>query len=444
MSSAVAVASLHDRAAADALAHAEDPYKALVERVGNARVVLMGEASHGTHEFYHERAEITQRLIEQKGFSGVAVEADWPDALRVNRYVTGTGNDPDAADALAGFRRFPTWMWRNADVLDFVGWLRDFNESRPRRRRVGFYGLDLYSLQTSIEAVIHYLERVDPPAAERARRHYSCFNEVTHPTGYGYEVALGLTQSCRDEVMQTLMELRRRAETYVHLDGAVAEDEYFYAEQNARVAKDAEEYYRTMLDHRVSSWNLRDRHMFETLEELATHLARHRDGTKMIVWAHNSHVGNAAATEMSCRGEFNIGQLARRRFGTQGALIGFTTYTGTVSAASDWGAPVERKTVRPALVGSYEELFHRIGVPRFSLMLCEPAVRAVCPGPLLERAIGVVYRPETERLSHYFRSQLPDQFDVVVHIDHTRAVEPLERTALWEQGEVPETYPTGL
>jgi erythromycin esterase-like protein len=444
MSTAVVVASLHDRAAADALAHAKDPYKALVDRVGNARVVLIGEASHGTHEFYRERIEITQRLIEQKGFAGVAIEADWPDALRVNRYVMGTGDDADATDALAGFRRFPTWMWRNADVLDFVGWLRDFNASRQRRGRVGFYGLDLYSLQTSIEAVINYLESVDSAAAERARRHYSCFDGIAEPTGYGYAVELGLAKSCRDDVVQTLMELRRGSQAYMHLDGVVAEDEFFYAEQNARVAKDAEEYYRTMIDHRVSSWNLRDRHMFETLDELATHLARHRDGTKIVVWAHNSHVGNAAATEMSRRNEFNIGELTRRRYGTQAALIGFTTYTGTVSAASDWGAPVERKVVRPALPGSYEELFHRIGVPRFSLMLDDPAVRAACSRPLLERAIGVIYRPETERQSHYFQSVLPDQFDAVIHIDRTRAVEPLERTAMWEKGDVPETYPSGL
>ena len=444
MSAAVAVVSLHDCAVADALAHAKEPYKAILERVGNARVVLIGEASHGTHEFYHERAEITRRLIEQKGFAAVAVEADWPDALRVNRYVSGTGDDSDAADALGGFKRFPTWMWRNADVLDFVGWLRDFNESRPHRRRVGFYGLDLYSLQTSIGEVIRYLERVDPPAAERARQHYSCFNEVADPTEYGHGVALGLTESCRDEVVRTLLELRWRSETYLHLDGVVAADEYFYAEQNARVAKDAEEYYRTMLDHRVSSWNLRDRHMFETLQELGTHLARHRDTKKIVVWAHNSHVGNAAATEMSRRGEYNIGELTHHHYGTQGALIGFTTYRGTVSAASDWGAPVERKTVRPGLPGSYEELFHRVGVPRFGLMLDEPAVRAACRGPYLERAIGVVYRPETERQSHYFHSQLTGQFDIVIHIDHTRAVEPLERTAAWEKGDVPETYPTGL
>ena len=444
MSTAVADVSLRDLAAAASLAHAEDPYRAILDRVGNARVVLIGEASHGTHEFYQERAEITRRLIEQKGFAAVAVEADWPDALRVNRFVSGTGEDTDAADALAGFQRFPTWMWRNADVLDFVGWLRDFNESRPHRKRVGFYGLDLYSLQTSIEQVLRYLDRIDPAAAARARAHYSCFNEVADPTEYGHWVALGLTPSCREDVVRTLLELRRRSQTYLHLDGVVAADEYFYAEQNARVAKDAEEYYRTMLDHRVSSWNLRDRHMFETLEELSIHLGRHRESKKIIVWAHNSHVGNAAATEMSQRGEFNIGELARHHYGSQGALIGFTTFSGTVSAASDWGAPVERKTVRPGLAGSYEQLFHRTGVPRFSLMLDVPAVRAACQGPLLERAIGVIYRPETERQSHYFQSRLPKQFDIVIHIDHTRAVEPLERTTVWEKGDVPETYPTGL
>ncbi len=442
MSTTLVLASLRDRAQASA--RSEDPYAQILERVGDARVVLIGEASHGTHEFYRERSEITQRLIERKGFAAVAVEADWPDALRVNRYVTGSGDDCDAASALLGFRRFPTWMWRNAEVLDFVGWLRDFNESRALSSRVGFYGLDLYSLQTSIDAVVRYLERVDPTAAQRARQLYACFNNVSDPTHYGYGVALGLTQSCHAEVVETLTDLRRRSESYVHLDGVVAEDEYFYAEQNARVAKDAEEYYRTMLASDVSSWNLRDRHMFETVEQLTAHLARHRDGTKIVVWAHNSHVGNAAATEMSQRGEFNIGQLARRRYGSDGVLIGFTTYAGTVSAASDWDSPVERKTVRPGLPGSYEELFHRTGVPRFSLRLDDPAARAACDDPLLERAIGVIYRPETERQSHYFRARLPDQFDVVIHIDHTRAVEPLERTALWDGASVPEAYPTGL
>lgn len=437
-------AALRDLAGAAAAAHARDPYAAILDRVGDARVVLIGEASHGTHEFYRERAEITRRLIQEKGFAAVAVEADWPDALRVNRYVSGTADDPDAVEALGGFRRFPTWMWRNADVLDFVGWLREYNDVHPHRKRVGFYGLDLYSLQTSIDEVIRYLDRVDPAAAARARSHYGCFSEIADPAEYGHGVALGLTQSCRDDVVQTLLELRRRAETYLHLDGVVAADEYFYAEQNARVAKDAEEYYRTMLDRRVSSWNLRDRHMFETLEELALHLGRHRESKKIVVWAHNSHVGNAAATEMSQRGEFNIGELARHHYRSDAVLIGFTTHSGTVSAASDWGEPVERKTVRPALAGSYERLFHDTGVPFFSLMLDEPAVRAACGGPLLERAIGVIYRPETERQSHYFHSLLAKQFDIAIHIDRTRAVEPLERTAGWERGDVPETYPVGL
>jgi erythromycin esterase-like protein len=438
----VRVSALHDRAVLSA--QADDPYAELLERAGRSRFVLIGEASHGTHEFYRERAEITRRLIEEQGFCAVAVEADWPDALRVSRYVSGRSDDADAVDALAGFERFPTWMWRNADVLDFVGWLRDFNEARPAARRVGFYGLDLYSLQSSIEAVVRYLDAVDPAAAQRARRHYGCFDHVADPTEYGYAVGLGLRQSCREDVTHELLALRRHAETYLRLDGAVAEDEYFFAEQNARVAKDAEEYYRTMLDQRVSSWNLRDRHMFETLEQLADHLAQHRESKKIVVWAHNSHIGDATATEMSRRGELTIGELTRRSYGAQSALIGFTTFAGTVSAASDWGAPVERKVVRPALAGSYEHLFHELGIDRFALTFEEPELREACRGPLLERAIGVIYRPETERRSHYFWAELPKQFDAVIHVDHTRAVEPLERSALWETGEVAETYPSGL
>lgn len=416
----------------------------LVQRIGAAQVVLIGEASHGTHEFYHERAELTKALIDGCGFGAVAVEADWPDALRVNRFVCGESEDGDAADALGGFLRFPTWMWRNADVVDFVGWLRDRNENRPSSQRAGFYGLDLYSLHASIAAVIGYLDRVDPPAAERARRSYGCFDLGGDPTNYGYAVGLGLRPSCREEVTQELLALRLRAADYVRRDGPLAQDEAFYAEQNARVARDAEEYYRTMLDRQVSSWNVRDRHMFETLGQLAAHLGRSRRNAKVVVWAHNSHVGNAVATEMSDRGEFNIGALTHARYGAHARLIGFTTNAGTVSAASDWGAPVERKTVRPAIAGSYEELFHHLGIPRFSLSFDDPDVRAACAGPLLERAIGVIYHPQTERQSHYFSADLGAQFDAVVHIDHTRAVEPLERTAMWESGEVPETFPTGV
>ncbi|HEY4441753.1 MAG TPA: erythromycin esterase family protein [Candidatus Elarobacter sp.] len=444
MSTAVAVASLLDHAANAAAAHARAPYRALLDRIGDAQLVLIGEASHGTHEFYRERAEITRRLIEEKGFAAVAVEADWPDALRVNRYVHGRGEDGDAADALGGFKRFPTWMWRNADVVDFIGWLRERNDRRSAPAKAGFYGLDLYSLHSSVQAVIGYLDRVDPDAARRARQYYGCFDDVTDPQSYGYGVALGMTASCHDAVLRALTDLQRNAQSYLQLDGTVAEDEYFYAEQNARVARDAEEYYRVMLDRRESSWNLRDRHMFETLEALAAHLRRHRETDKIVVWAHNSHVGNARATEMSDRGEFNIGELVRRRHGDHAVLVGFTTHSGTVSAASDWDAPVERKRVLPALADSYEALFHRTGVPGFMLTFDDPRIRASCAGPLLERAIGVIYRPETERLSHYFRSRLPDQFDAVIHVDRTRAVEPLERTAGWEAGEAPETYPSGL
>ena len=432
------------RTRAAAAAEAADSYGEIMKLTADADVVLIGEASHGTHEFYRERAVITQRLIEEHGFMAVAVEADWPDALRVNRYVRGDDADTDAAQALRGFMRFPTWMWRNADVVDFVGWLRDHNDGLDARHRVGFYGLDLYSLRASINAVITYLARVDPAAADRARRHYACFDVAGEPTEYGYAVALGLQHPCREAVVAELVALRSRAAHYVHLDGAVAEDEYFYAEQNARVAKHAEEYYRTMLDRRVSSWNLRDRHMFDTLRKLAVHLARNRRTPKLVVWAHNSHVGNAAATDMSRRGEFNIGELVRRHCGLRTRLIGFTTATGTVSAASDWGAPVTRKTLRPPIDGSYEQLFHRVGIPRFDLLLADPIVRDICAGPMLERAIGVIYRPEAERQSHYFSAVLSAQFDAVIHIDHTRAVEPLERTPIWDAGEVPETFPSGV
>jgi erythromycin esterase-like protein len=414
-------------------------YDALVELVGDARLVLIGEASHGTHEFYRERALITRRLIEEKGFGAVAVEADWPDAYRVNRYVRGADDDPDGERALRGFERFPTWMWRNADVLDFVGWLRDHNQRSARA--AGFYGLDLYSLYRSVEAVIRYLADVDPPAAERARERYGCFERFEESQAYGHAVARGVSEPCRRAVVSQLAELQRRAGDYLQRDGLAAEDEQFYAEQNARLVLNAEEYYRTMFDGAEPSWNLRDRHMADTLDRLLAHLDRHDGDTRAVVWAHNSHVGDARATEMGARGELNIGQLARHRYGDSAFLIGFTTYEGTVSAASNWDSPVERKRVRPALAGSYELLFHQHGVPRFWLTAADARKLGE---PRLERAIGVIYRPETERASHYFASRLADQFDAVIHIDHTRAVEPLERSVGWQRGEPPETYPTAL
>src|SRR6266571_6334895 len=419
-------------------------YDSLLNLVGNARFVLLGEASHGTHEFYFERAQITKQLIIEKGFTVIAIEADWPDANRVHRYVRGASNDSNADEALLGFRRFPTWMWRNTVVVEFVEWLSQFNKDLdPKKAPAGFYGLDLYSLHASIDAVLSYLRKVDPEAARRARRRYSCFEHFSQePQEYGYAATAGIIESCEDEVVDQLVEIQRKATEFLSRDAQRATDELFFAEQNARLVKNAEGYYRSMFRGRASSWNLRDRHMVETIEALVAHLNGSRQ-PKAIVWAHNSHLGDARATEMSQHGELNVGQLIRERFGDEAVLIGFSTHHGSVTAASDWGADAERKNVRPALRGSYEELFHETGLERFWIDLRRMGEETpdALSGPRLERAIGVIYRPESERLSHYFHARLPKQFDAVIHIDETQAVEPLERTSVWEAGELPETYP---
>ncbi|HEX5983650.1 MAG TPA: erythromycin esterase family protein [Solirubrobacterales bacterium] len=426
------------------IAGAPGDYDGLLEAIGDSSLVLIGEASHGTHEFYRERARITRRLIEERGFRAVAAEADWPDAYRVNRYLHGAPDDGDAEEALRGFRRFPTWMWRNAEVLDFLGWLRSHNDRSADAEKAGFFGLDVYSLYSSIEAVIAYLEKMDPPGAERARERYSCFEQFGGEQAYGRAVALGVSATCERGVVEQLLELQRNADSYLRRDGFAAEDEQFCAEQNARVVAGAESYYRSMFGSAASSWNLRDRHMADTLEHLRAHLARRGAPAKVVVWEHNSHLGDARMTEMSRRGELNVGQLVRERHGDDAFSIGFTTHAGTVTAASDWGGPAECKRVRPALPGSWEQLLHQAQSPRFWLDLRDPDTLEVLPGPRLERAIGVIYRPETERQSHYFFADLAGQFDAVIHIDETRAVEPLERTAGWERGELPETYPTSL
>ncbi len=420
-------------------------YDAIIDAVGDARVVMIGEATHGTHEFYRERARITQRLIEEKGFSGVAVEADWPDAYRVNRYVRGEGDDEDAAEALKEFQRFPMWMWRNADVLDFIGWLRAWNDTRPAADRAGFYGLDLYSLRASIDAVLAYLDKVDPQAARRARVRYGCFDQFGDELQqYGYEAGFGLAPTCEREVLAELVELQRRRTDYASRDGRVAVDDFFFAAQNARLVRNAEEYYRAMFRGRVDSWNLRDEHMAQTVEELLAFLDQWKKPPKLVLWAHNSHLGDARATDMGHQGELNVGQLVRERFGVEAINIGFTTYTGTVTAASEWDGPPERKQVRPGLAGSYERIFHETGIARFMLPMRNPALAQALEGPQLERAIGVLYIPRTERQSHYFYARLAAQFDFVIHIDETRALEPLERSAGWETGEMAETYPSGL
>ena len=425
------------------LVGAPDDYDGLLRLVGDRRFVLLGEASHGTHEFYRERARITRRLIDEKGFNVVAVEADWPDAYRVNRFVLGGSGDHDAAAALSDFERFPSWMWRNRDVGAFVEWMHARNAAHAgQRAKARFYGLDLYSLRASMAAVVRYLDTVDPEAAAQARARYACFDHVGgEGTAYSRSVHLDVAVPCEDEVIAVLVDLRRRAAGLLARDGWLAEDEFFYAEQNARLVHDAEAYYREMYRGRASSWNLRDRHMASTLEALVGHLNPQLGRTKVVVWEHNSHVGDARATELSTHGELNLGQLVRQRWPGESVLVGFTTDHGTVTAASEWGGPAERKRVRPALEGSFEHDFHATVGDDFVLLAGQAeGLRA----PRLERAIGVIYRPDTERASHWFRASLAAQFDAVVHVDRTTAVEPFERTALWDVGEPPDTYPSGL
>ena len=415
----------------------------IIDRLRPAQHYLLGEASHGTQDFYHFRSGITKHLIENHGLTAVAVEADWPDAYRVNRFVRGEGPDQDANAALSGFERFPSWMWRNTEVLSFVRWLREWNDHHPDRK-VGFYGLDLYSLNTSVQAVVSYLDRVDPEAAERARARYACFDHFAGDThAYGYAVSAGITESCEDAVMLQLAELRKQAAAYASRDGRVAEEDFFFAEQNAQLAQNAEQYYRAMFRGRHSSWNIRDTHMADTFDALARFLGRQGGNAKIAVWAHNSHLGDARATEMSERGEINVGQLLRERHGDQVVSIGFTTFEGTVTAATNWDDAAERKFVRPALNGSVEHLLHAVGLPVFALFMDDQQLGGFV-SPLLERAIGVIYRPQTERQSHYFSARVSEQFDALIHVDRTTALVPLEPSPHWYREEVPETYPSGL
>jgi erythromycin esterase-like protein len=444
---------------ANAISNAIEPlhggasdYDSLLELIGDARFVLIGEASHGTHEFYAERATITKRLILEKGFAAVCIEGDWPDAHRVDSYLKNRSDDRSAEEALDGFKRFPTWMWRNVVVRDFILWLREHNDAQPESRRAGFYGLDLYSMYGSIEAMLNYLERVDPEAARRARYRYSCFEHFSEDSqAYGYAAASRMIESCEQDAVQALVELRSRALDYVSRDGRRALDEFFSAEQNARLIHNAEHYYRSMFRGRQSSWNLRDRHMAETLEAVERHLGSTGRSPKIAVWAHNSHLGDARFTDMSHRGELNLGQLTRERYGDDVRLVGFSTHTGTVTAAHDWDEPGMQRRVRPSLAGSYERVFHDVAVdhatPRFLLRLREEtdATRALADRRL-QRAIGVIYRPETERLSHYYDAVLPRQFDAIIHLDETTALRGLEPGEQWERGveEPPETFPTGI
>ncbi|HEU5047332.1 MAG TPA: erythromycin esterase family protein [Rickettsiales bacterium] len=427
-----------------------DDYDEIISMAKNARFVLIGEESHGTHEFYNIRAAITQRLITELGFTAVAVEADWPDAYRINRYVRGDTTIDNAEDALSDFKRFPQWMWCNTEVRNFINWLYDYNHlTNSDVPQVGFYGLDLYSLNNSTEAVIRYLEKIDPEAAKRAKNRYGCFDAYGNdPQVYGYATALGVDENCERKIIEQLRELQENTFKYMQRDGALAGEEFFSAEQNARVVADAENYYRALFKGRPSSWNIRDTHMADTLDKLAEYLTkRHGKPAKIVVWAHNSHIGDASATDAGKRGETNIGQLTRERHAAETLLIGFSTYNGTVTASSDWDEPEEHKRVRNALPGSVEELFHRVEVDNFLLDLrANTEVRKLLSEPRLQRFIGVIYRPDTERWSHYYNVTLPREFDCIIHLDHTKALHPLTPGHLWKN--VPyaaeETYPTGL
>jgi protein-L-isoaspartate(D-aspartate) O-methyltransferase len=409
--------------------------ESLLQRIGAARIVLLGEATHGTSDFYRMRARISRELIEHKGFSFVAIEGDWPDAARIDHFVRHAEYAPSEWTA---FARFPVWMWRNRDVRAFVDWLRAHNANIEPGKRVAFHGLDLYSLFNSIRSVLSYLDHVDPPTAQVARHRYGCLTPwQTDPATYGHAALTGAFQTCEREVVSMLTDLMQKRRAYAEHDG----ERFLDAVQNARLVANAERYYRIMYYGSRASWNLRDSHMFETLKSL---LDFHGPKSRAIVWAHNSHVGDSAATEMSSRGEYNIGQLCREEFGNDAYSIGFGTNSGTVAAASDWDGPMEIKTVRPAVPGSYERLCHETGIARFLLRLRRPIVANLAEGllrPRLERAIGVIYRPETELQSHYFQAVLPRQFDEYIWFDATEAVTPLKTAEL---AGLPDTYPFGL
>jgi erythromycin esterase-like protein len=382
------------------------------DRFGSAQIVLLGEATHGTSEFYRARAAITRHLVERHRFSIVAVEADWPDAASIDRYVR---DHPRHLTTEPVFARFPTWMWRNSEVREFVAWLRQHNGGLAANQRVEFRGLDVYSLKRSITAVLDYLDRVDPEQARAARGRYGCLTPWHNdPVRYGL-AGLSGRDTCEDQVAAQLTELLERRLDYLRQDG----EAYFDAAQNARVIRAAEQYYRLMYRGSMESWNVRDRHMFDTLRYI---LQQRGPQARAVVWAHNSHIGNAAATSMGWEGEFNLGELCRNAYRDDAVLIGFGTDRGTVAAAAEWGAPMEIKSVHPARDGSYEYLFRKTGLAR-SLTDWRPVqrgeLRDALTGPRLERAIGVVYRPESEFLSHYFEAVLPEQFDAYVWFEET-------------------------
>jgi erythromycin esterase-like protein len=422
---------------AEPLRGVKQDFDTLLNKIGDSRIVMLGEASHGTQEFYATRARLTQRLIEEKGFSAVAIEGDWPDAYQVNRYVRG--GIGSALSALDGFKRFPTWMWRNTEVLDFISWLRDFNDHQKNSAKTGFYGLDVYSLHTSMSEVVRYLRKVDPALATIARERYACLDPFVEDSQAYALSAHFMSESCEQEVVDTLLDLQHRRLQYQALDSKEA---YFEAEINALAALHAEQYYRLMLHGGATTWNLRDRHMVEVLNRLLRHLGPE---SKVVLWEHNSHIGDFRATYEGAGGYVNVGQLLREQFDQACFAVGFGTYQGTVTAATGWDQAPEFKRVPPAKPGSYEFIFHQANVPHFYLDWDEPVAGSM-PDRFLyethdERAIGVVYDPDRERAGNYVPSRLAKRYDAYFFFDETFAVEPLDIGP-----EIPglESYPTGL
>ncbi|HEY7862118.1 MAG TPA: erythromycin esterase family protein [Thermoanaerobaculia bacterium] len=431
------------QAAARPLNGAGHDYDPLLELVGDAPLVLLGASSHGTREFYRERAEISKRLIREKGFTAVLAEADWPDAYRVDRYVRGRSDDAGASEALAEFRHFPSWMWRNLDMVEFVEWLRGHNDAlEPDAPRTGFYGFDLYSVRASRRAVIDYLEAVDPKAADRARTQYACLDHFgDNPRGYG--VFGGVARPCRDAAVAGLVELQEsRAVKKARRAGPAAEEAYFNAIQNARVVRNAEGCFASMYRDEGQAWRLREEHMAATLDDLGAHLRMQDGSAKVAVWAHSLHLGDARATDLGKESRVNVGRLARQQHGDRSILVGFATGRGAVTAASDWNGPAEKKPIRPPRPGTIEALFQEVEIERF-LLLCRGRAPDPLRRPRLQRGIGVLYHSETdevERARHYLYGRPAEEFDALIYFDSTEPVEPLEETET-PSGEVPKTYP---
>lgn len=401
------------------LVEGRNDWTPLLEQIGDARIVLLGEATHGTHEFYKARSEITRRLIEEKDFCAVAIEGDWPDALNIHRFITRETHGPSVLESLRDFQRFPMWMWRNTDFLQLVGWLWMHNRRETTAHQVGVFGLDIYSLFKSLDAVVAYLDQHDAETAKMARDLYSCFDFAGRDSvRYGGLIRSGMRTSCEKnaiEVATALFEENTRS------------DEVFFAQRNAELVRSAESYYRNLFNPFVNTWNIRDRHMASTVADTLGHMKEQGRPEKIIIWAHNSHVGDDRATEMGQRGQWNVGQLLRQRFPGETFTLGFTTYSGTVQAAKEWDHPPFLQKINRGLEGSVESLFHQVNIQNFYLDLQNPDIQSDLARERLERAIGVIYAPHSERASHYFNAKLSEQFDAVVHFDESHGVEPLDR-----------------